>query len=511
MAEPVLVTPYDGFIYHPHQREAVDWMMSREDEAAEFIRGGILADEMGLGKTWMTIGLILNKPVFMTLLLVPPVLQPQWSEALSRSHIRHRILCGGKGERFQYPVVSEPRPDMIVTLATYDRGANMHEQLAAETYQRIICDEGHVFRNGPKTRRFARLVAIPATHRWILSGTPIQNRKQDLHNLLRFLGMSEEDRMKTPLQRIAATLLMRRTVDDVREAVPEMPTARPVHKIHPVNMPSGSEEAAVFAALVGRFESAVERRVKGTIILELYLRIRQFIAHPDIYVKAMVAKFKGDYKRQNWTGSASKHEEFKRLLENTEYKPTIVFGSFRSEMDLADDTLRRQGYKTWQIRGGMTDGQRESATRDSRAAVEAGERVAIVVQIVAGGAGLNLQHCNRIVFLSSHWNPAIVDQAIARAYRMGQREPVEVHHLLLADDAERNLDRYMSGMHGEKRQIAIGIHPKLQCDTAVDINVLIASLDDGFIDPELTNEIMRQFDRVHGEGEEEEEEEEEDE
>jgi SNF2 family DNA or RNA helicase len=442
----------------------------------------------------------------MTLLLVPSALQPQWSEALSRAHIRHRIICGGKGEPFRYPAVSEPRPEMIVTLATYDRAANMHERLATESYQRIICDEGHVFRNGPRTRRFMRLAAISATHRWILSGTPIQNRKQDLQNLLRFLGMSDEDRLKTPLQRLASTLLMRRTVNDVREAVPEMPAIRPTHKIHPVNMPSGSEEAAVFAALVGRFESAVESRAKGTIVLELYLRIRQFIAHPDIYVKAMIAKFKGEYPRQIWTSSASKHAEFKKLLETTEYKPTIVFGSFRGEMDLADHTLRSQGYKTWQIRGGMTDAQREAATKDSRAAVEAGERVAIVIQIVAGGAGLNLQHCNRVVFLSSHWNPAIVDQAIARAYRMGQREAVEVHHLLLADDAERNIDRYMSGMHGQKRMIATGIHPKLHCDTAVDTTLLIACLDDGFVDPELTNEVMRQFDRAYGQEEEEEEE-----
>lgn len=505
MPEQTLIVPYDGFIYHRHQQTAIDWMMTREDETAEFIRGGILADEMGLGKTWMTIGLILNKPVDMTLLLVPPVLQPQWSDALCRANIQHRILCSvkaGNGEPFRYPVVTDPRPDILVTLATYDRATNEHERLSTDDYERIICDEGHVFRNGPKTRRFARLSAIAAKHRWILSGTPIQNRKNDLYNILRFLGMSDDDRRKIPLQYIADTLLMRRTVEDVREAVPAMPTVRPVHKIHPVNMPPGSEEAAVFAALVGRFESALERRTKSSIILELYLRIRQFIAHPDIYVKAMVAKFKGEYKRQSWTETASKHAEFKRLLETSEYKPTIVFGTFRGEMDLAEETLRHQGYKTWHIRGGMTDAQRESATNDSRIAVEAGERVAIVVQIVAGGAGLNLQHCNRILFLSSHWNPAIVDQAIARAYRMGQRNTVEVHHLLLADDAERNIDRYMSGMHGMKRNIAIGVHAKLYCDTAISADEIIKCLDDSFIDTELTNDIMQQFDRMH-EGEEE--------
>jgi hypothetical protein len=60
---------------------------------------------------------------------------------------------------------------------------------------------------------------------------------------------------------------------------------------------------------------------------------------------------------------------------------------------------------------------------------------------------------------------------------MGQKNTVDVHHILLADDAERNLDRYMAHKHGKKRDIALKIHDKLFCDSAVDIKILIDCLD----------------------------------
>ena len=81
------------------------------------------------------------------------------------------------------------------------------------------------------------------------------------------------------------------------------------------------------------------------------------------------------------------------------------------------------------------------------------------------------------MFLSSHWNPAVVDQAIARAYRMGQTERVDVHHILLADDAEKNLDRYMADKHGCKRLCALEIHPTLYSDCAVSTETISMSLD----------------------------------
>ena len=473
--------PFAGFSFHEHQKVGIAWMQGRE-EAGEYLDGGILADEMGLGKTYTTIGLLLNTVAVKTLLLVPPVLQPQWSEALSKSGIVHRILSAAskKGvEGCWLDVI--PSGDLKhprVTLATYDKATNNISLLEDQTFDRIVCDEGHVLRNGTKTKRFRNLIKINAKHRWILSGTPVQNREGDFKNLLKFLKLDDGIRRTTSLRKIADTIMLRRTVAEVRDVVVTMPAEKPLHVVHPVSYPAEGEEEMVFHALVGKFVLAIEEDAANFIILELFLRIRQFIAHPSIYVEAMKRKFKEKYKRSAWSDTASKQTEFESFLETTAGQPTIVFTTFKTELELAEEGLKKAGYSTWAITGGMTDAQRDAVIAESRASVESGNaKVAVLIQIVTGGAGLNMQHCSRVVFLSSHWNPAIVDQAIARAYRMGQTKRVEVHHFLLADNAERNLDRYMARLHGMKREVALGIHDKLYCDSAVEVAAVMEELD----------------------------------
>jgi len=473
--------PFAGFSFHTHQKVGIAWMQSRE-EAGEYVNGGVLGDEMGLGKTYTTIGLLLNTAVTKTLILVPPVLQPQWSEALSKSGIMHRILSSASKKGVEgcwldiipSGTLKHPR----VTLATYDKATNNISLLEDQTFDRIVCDEGHMFRNGMKTKRFRNIIKINAKRRWILSGTPVQNRAQDFQNLLKFLKMDDGLRRATPVRKIAAAIMLRRTVAEVRDVVVSMPTEKPLHVVHPVSYPTMGEEEMVFHSLVGKFVLAIEEDAANFIILELFLRIRQFIAHPAIYVEAMKRKLKEKYKRTAWTDTASKQTEFETFLDTTVAQPTIVFTTFKTELELAEDGLKKAGYSTWAITGGMTDAQRDAVITESKATVEGGNtKVAILIQIVAGGAGLNLQHCSRVVFLSSHWNPAIVDQAIARAYRMGQTKRVEVHHFLLADNAERNLDRYMARLHGAKREVALSIHAKLFCDSAVEVADVMEELD----------------------------------
>ena len=460
--------PYDGFTFLPHQAEAVAWMVARENSDAEFFRGGILADEMGLGKTWMTIGLLLNEVVPNTLLLVPPALQPQWSEALRKASIPHRIF--GKNT---WQTVDGSR-NLSVAISTYDRASMYSDFLArTETFDRIVCDEGHILRNGERIARVRNIQKLGGERRWILSGTPIQNSYSDFKNLLTFLGM---DASQTPNKEVASRVLLRRTVGMVRDYVPAMPTERPVHIVHPVTMPEGSDEEAVFQTLAEDLEHAIETHSRSMIVLERYLRIRQFLAHPDIYVQSMKKKFQ-DYRRERWYGTASKMSAFEHLMADLKKEPTIVFGTFTGEMDLAEISLKRQGYRVFNIRGGMNDKQREAVTRDSRTLVEAGTPVAVIVQIVVGSAGLNLQHCSRVVFLSSHWNPAVVDQAIARAYRMGQTRRVSVHHFLIASNAAKNVDRLMTTLHQTKRLTALQIDDNLFCDSAADTDSILEDLD----------------------------------
>ena len=472
------ITPNATIAYHAHQLDAIDWMIGRESPSASYFRGGVEGDEMGLGKTYTTIGLLLNNPVPDTLILVPPSLEHQWRKALEESSISYRILLAGKSG---FTTVAGSR-DFCATLCTYDRAVNRIDLINETHYDRLVCDEGHVFKNGKSTRRFRTLSTIVAPRRWILTGTPVHNDKSDFKNLCVFLGCKQALTTEG-LTKVADAVMVRRVVSDVSEAVESMPEA-PVHYVHPVKMPEGSEERVVFDALVARLDSAIEAHARTWIILKLYLRIRQFIADPAIYVNAMNREYKGKYTRPAWTGTRSKMAAFRQYMSTTTKVPTIVFTNFREELEEADRILTGLGFRTFSVQGGMSADSRAAAIEESKVAAAAGEPTVILVQIVAGGCGLNLQHCHRVVMLSSHWNPAIVDQAIARAYRMGQSSRVEVHHFVLADDAELNIDRKIASAHGRKRQAAVEVHSKLITESAIEYEALRDILDNSIELPE---------------------------
>jgi hypothetical protein len=495
-----IIAPYAGFVYHPHQQDTIAWMAEREAADAEYARGGILAHEMGLGKTWTSIGHILNAPKpSHTLILVPPMLQSQWEEALIKAQIAFDVLIAAKQtatheERFVSIPVKNARPGIRVTLGTYVRAGKQSDALLAHgTYDRIMCDEGHILRNGGANSTYRKINALPILCRWILSGTPVQNSKRDFMNLCLFLGMERGEFYRHRADVIAARLVSRHTIDSAGETVAAMlPPSKPKHIIHSIVMPTDSDEAQTFKSLVGRFNLAIERHAKTMIILELYLRIRQFLAHPAIYVDAMQRKYRERYSRIEWTGSASKMEAFTSFMNTTTLENTIVFCNFRDELTRAKAISEAAGYMTYVICGGMSDIERVACTTSSRDDAAAGTPICILVQIAAGGAGLNLQHCSRIVFLSSHWNPAVVDQAVARAYRMGQTRAVTVHHFLMANGDDRNVDRVMMRIHAKKRREIVEIHPGLACSTAVSADAALLRLDDVLVTspPELSDELL---------------------
>jgi SNF2 family DNA or RNA helicase len=155
-------------------------------------------------------------------------------------------------------------------------------------------------------------------------------------------------------------------------------------------------------------------------------------------------------------------------------------------LEIAADKMKEAGYRVLHIRGGMNEATRGYVLHTAEAWAAEGVPFGLLVQIVSGNAGLNLQHCARVVFLSSHWNPTVIDQAVARSYRMGQTRRVEVHHLLVADGAMKNLDRLIVRSHLKKRELAREICDKLIPDSAIDATYVINLLNS--VCPEDTEE-----------------------
>lgn len=468
----MLLPPREDIHYKQHQIQGIRWMLDREREDAPWCRGGVLADDMGLGKTFQTIGLLLNGDAGLRSLIVcPPALIAGWIGELRACGFFVSTLFDGTAHWVPVPTDwSGP----VVWLTTYPKICMYHLVLLrsgpAGWFDRIILDEGHVIRNGLDTARGMACfkMSIPASRRWILSATPVQNGIRDWINICLWLRL----RCKRALMAGAAEqIMLRRTMEELRCAgVAELPAA-PVFVVRDLSIhdtattqPKGTDsELQYFHRLCNQLDNVLDDRgVSALVKLELYMRIQQFLVHPQLYIEGRRTALGTAFCRGDWTGGATKwaacvEEDMAEGIRLGE--GTIVFCQFRREMDMIALAAERMGAAVWSVRGGMSVAEIGAAVQGGKTAVAEGRPVVMVVQIVAGGVGLNLQFCQRILFLSQHWNPAVVHQAVGRAVRIGQKGVVRVFMYRIVDDVMDNLDLRMSTIHAGKISVARELCP----------------------------------------------------
>jgi len=449
MATTPLLPPRVGIDYLAHQEAGIRWMIAREEATAPICRGGILGDDMGLGKTFQTIGLLKNAPTQgPTLIVCPPALIAGWKEELNACGYGVCMLIGPGA--WSPPAGGETKEAEreTVWLTTYPKLCMNRAFIATSVpWVRVVLDEGHVIRNGKTTSRWMSCMAVAAKVqcRWILSATPVQNDYADWRNLcwwLRVRCRQEE------IADLGPTVMLRRTMGELRDTISALP-APPRFVEHELRLATKAE-GMMFRALRDQLDSALsDRNVGSIVVLELYLRMQQFLVHPQLYIQSMRTKFKGAYPRPDWRDTATKWDAVMTELEAGVKAGVgqIVFCMFRQEIDMVEAAAERMGAFVRTIRGGMGHEKVGAAVSESRAAVAEGKPAVIIVQIVSGGAGLNLQFCERIHFLSQHWNPAVVHQAVGRAVRIGQRAVVQVHMYRIVDDVMDNIDRIMVQKH----------------------------------------------------------------
>ena len=427
-----------GIDYMEHQAVGVQWMIDRE-ASTDLCRGGILADDMGLGKTFQTIGLLKNGLTLRTLIVCPPVLISGWTSELRACGYTVANTGGGK-----IPLGS---PKNTVWLTTYPKVGLYAKAIAACSFQRIVLDEGHCIRN-ESTARWSHCMAISAAAqtRWILSATPVQNGSGDWKALCKWLRIPPD----TDVSRIADAIMLRRTMAELRSVVDALPPP-PCFVQHELSIPEG-EEGALFHRLCNQMDYvAHDNTVSAFIKLELWMRIQQFIVHPQVYIEGIRAKF-GGTGLPDWSAGTTKWTACMSQIARAvnEKVATIVFCQFRLEMDMVAAAAQKAGADVFVVRGGMGVEKVGEAVARAKAAAAAGKAVIVVVQIVAGGAGLNLQFCRRVLFLSQHWNPAVVHQAVGRAVRIGQSAVVEIHLFHVCNDVLDNIDLNICEAHAVK-------------------------------------------------------------
>ena len=412
----------------PYQHEGLRWLVGRETSAPH--PGGFLCDEMGLGKTVQLIATMLVNPKPRTLIVVPKSIVGQWCAELGRFAPTLTVHAFDGAKR----ALPAALPDVVV--APYSvlpaRIGSPACPLLAVQWDRVILDEGHEIRNR-KSKTHIACNALSAPIRWVVTGTPVFNSVKDFVALCGFVGIPR-NQVQGYTNEIRAKYVLRRTKDDVarhnkRLELPPCDFQNLELEMHP-------EERDLYELVFSRGQAIVKHIFKtGTQhlhqmeLLECLLRTRQVMTWPQLYLDGVAIKEESE--PEPWMGRSKKMETLMELIATHPNEKTLIFTQFMGEMDEIQERLRDLEIPTFRIDGSVT-----KEARDSRiAGWKAGPKNAVfIIQIKAGGVGLNLQEATRVYITCPAWNPATELQAIGRAHRTGQTQKVVVRRLIYSGE-----------------------------------------------------------------------------
>jgi SNF2 family DNA or RNA helicase len=473
------------FTYFSHQLSGIRWMLDKErngttvrdDDGDEVtVYGGFQCDDMGLGKTIQILATMVNHPQAATLLVAPLAMIETWSAICLRAGL---IVYEVDPVNYGMPwkkMNDEDDAGMMgcgpgrtgdgrpaVYLTNYEK-LYMRPSLFRRPWNRVVLDEAHKIRNGDSEVAHATR-KLQAPLRWAVTGTPLVNSLKDVVSLMAFVGVPCDTNWRWELRfrTLFPQITIHRSLKALRSSIVGAP---PVPVIHNMLLPFVSaEEDEFYQGVQGATESLLEKysgdAMNHTEIFKLLLRLRQLSVHPQVFINAK-RREDSDYARKDWVAESTKlkciqeillSDAVQREVSDAPHK-YILFCQFNDEMALLRDFLLKEGLvqdeNILMYHGGLNQSERTAVLKRSK---ETTETTVLLLQIQAGGVGLNLQEYDRIIFVSPWWTAALMDQAVARAVRMGQTKVVHVYHLQLQAEKDNtiNIDRLVKNKADEKR------------------------------------------------------------
>jgi SNF2 family DNA or RNA helicase len=432
------------FSAKPYQYDGVKWCIENElrPNPPGNCRGGFIADEMGLGKTIMMIGTMFTNFVQRTLIVLPPVLISQWHKEILNATGHNALLYYGPNKK---KLTQNDVNNAHIVLTSYNVLLQKNCLINNLVWSRVIFDEAHHLRND-STQRFRNCKNIKAHIRWIVTGTPIQNRKKDFYNLCSMIGMKSWFYLdQANMDIIKQFYMLRRTKIQVGIDLPpvnntehivewqdkqEMLLAEELHSLIRLSNVSLDKKKRLGAAIQSSYGCH----------LTYFMRCRQVCVLPSLLNKQLESLVDIGLIHPEYLESAKFSSKLDAIINiilerKDNGKGKIIFCHFKEEIDFVVDRL---------LKGGLTkvvsyDG-RNSGGENLRTLAEPAD--ALVLQIQTGCEGLNLQtHFSEIYFVSPHWNPCIEDQAVARCHRIGQTKPVDVFKFVMRGFNEKEQEK----------------------------------------------------------------------
>lgn len=430
-----------------YQEEGISWLNFLND----FSLGGVLADEMGLGKTVQTLAFLqhlkdhrsknkkLKKPV---LIVCPTSVVMNWVyEARKFTPNLKILLLHGPTRKRAFNTIDQH--DLVLT--TYALLRLDKSDLSRHEFTYVILDEAQNIKN-PHTATTKAAKAIPSEYRLALTGTPTENRPMELWSIIDFLmpgylGSQEffRNSIEKPILEggpgveVASFLnnktkpfLLRRTKREVERDLP--PKVETVLHVEMTPSQRGLYSQILEEVRPKVFEEIEKKGVKGASvsILAALLRLRQVCNHPNSIsaLKSLPGFESGKFNLLQ--------ELVTEALESG--RKILLFTQFRDMMRIIREWLDSQNISHLSLDGTTRNRQTVIDEFNNREDIRL-----FLISLKAGGTGLNLHSADTVILYDPWWNPAVEDQAIDRAHRIGQTRKVSVYRLVTEESVEQRI------------------------------------------------------------------------
>ena len=430
-----------------YQHEGFEWL----SRLAHWGVGACLADDMGLGKTIQALALLINRaPAGPSLVLAPTSVCLNWESETHRFAPTLNTRIFGTGNRKAFVESLQPFDLVICSYTLFQQEAELLNSVRWET---AVLDEAQAIKN-MATKRSQAAMHINAGFRIATTGTPVENRLDELWNLFRFLNPGllgshktfterfatpiERDRDKparTLLKKLIRPFILRRTKSQVLQELP--PRTDIVHRVE-----LSGEEAAFYEALRRKAldnlsggaegQGVGERQIR---ILAEIMRLRRACCNPQLVLPECNI-------------SSSKLTAFLEIVDELRENGhrALVFSQFVDHLSILRKELDKDNITYQYLDGSTPTKERQERVK----AFQSGQGELFLISLKAGGVGLNLTAADYVIHMDPWWNPAVEDQASDRAHRIGQLRPVTVYRLVAANTIEEKI----VALHGQKRDLA---------------------------------------------------------